>query len=306
MIVPVPDALVDDANIPLWETVKPLLVEAIGKKIDAAGLFGTDKPDSWPEAAIPAAVAAGNTVARGTGSDLGADVALLGQKLSQQGFGINGFAVKPGMQWELVGLRNAQGDPIYTQTLSGTPASGLYGFPLNEVNNGVWDENVADLLAADWSKFVIGVRQDITYDLFREGVISDDEGKVILNLMQQDCKALRVVFRVGFQVAVPATRLGGKYPAGVITPANAVAAAHISSEQIPAYSTDANTSDSGDLQSTVDPSTGDDATVGADTDATPLEKMTKTQLADYAEEHSIDLSGCSSKADMLDAIAEAE
>ena len=39
--------------------------------------------------------------------------------------------------------------------------------------------------------------------------------------MQQDTKALRVVFRVGFQTAVPMTRLGGSYPAGVITPAAA-------------------------------------------------------------------------------------
>ena len=37
--------------------------------------------------------------------------------------------------------------------------------------------------------------------------------------MQQDSKAMRVVFRVGFQVAQPLTRLGTVYPAGVVTPA---------------------------------------------------------------------------------------
>lgn len=221
VIVPIPDALIDDADVPLWDAIRPLLNEAIGKKVDQAGLFGVDKPDSWPEAVIPAAIAAGNTVARGTGADLGADVAMLGQKLAEQGFGINGFASKPGMQWELVGLRNANGDPIYTQSLAGAPTSGLYGYPLNEVTTGVWDASKAELLAGDWSKFVVGIRQDITYDLFKEGVISDADGKVILNLMQQDTKALRVVFRVGFQVAVPVTRLGGKYPAGVIVPAGA-------------------------------------------------------------------------------------
>ena len=220
VIVPIPDALIDDANVPLWDTVKPLLNEAIGKKVDEAALFGVDKPDSWPEAIVPAAITAGNTVARGTGADLGVDVAEIGKMLAGQGFGINGFASKPGMQWELVGLRNANGDPIYTQSLAGAPVSGLYGYPLNEVTTGVWDGSKADLLAADWGKFVIGIRQDITYDLFKEGVISDADGKVILNLMQQDTKALRVVFRVGFQVAVPLTRLGGKYPAGVIVPAS--------------------------------------------------------------------------------------
>lgn len=268
VIVPIPDALIDDADVPLWDTVKPLLNEAIGKKVDEAALFGIDKPESWPEAIIPASIAAGNTVVRGNGSDLGVDVAELGKILAQQGFGINGFATKPGMQWELVGLRNANGDPIYTQSLSGTPTSGLYGYPLNEVTTGVWDEAQAELLAADWNKFVVGIRQDITYDLFKEGVISDDDGKVILNLMQQDTKALRVVFRVGFQVAVPMTRLGGKYPAGVIVPAGSNTPAQASA---PAY-----------------------------------DGMNIAQLTAYATENGIDLGGATKKADIIAAIEAAE
>jgi len=221
VIVPIPDAVVDDANVPLWDQIKPLLAEAIGKKVDTAALFGLDKPASWPTAVVPAAIAAGNTVVEGTGADLGVDVASLGEKIALDGFGINGFAARPGLQWKLVGLRTSQGVPIYTPSLSAGTPSGLYGYPLNEVLNGSWDADAATLLAADWSKFVVGIRQDITYDLFSEGVISDTNGKVILNLMQQDTKALRVVFRVGFQVANPLTRIGGstRYPAGVIVPA---------------------------------------------------------------------------------------
>lgn len=221
VIVPIPDAVIDDANVPLWDQIKPLLAEAIGLKVDKAALFGEDKPTSWPTAVIPAAIAAGNTVTEGTGADLGVDVATLGQKVAEQGYGINGFATKPGLQWQLVGLRTAQGVPLYTPSLSAGAPAGLYGYPLNEVMNGSWDTDAATLLAADWSKFVVGIRQDITYDLFREGVITDATGKVVLNLMQQDTKALRVVFRVGFQIAKPITRVGGStgYPAGVIVPA---------------------------------------------------------------------------------------
>lgn len=99
--------------------------------------------------------------------------------------------------------------------------SNLYGYPLNEVKNGAWDATKAVLLAADWSKFVVGIRQDMTYQLFDQGVISNADGKVLYNLMQQDAKALRVVMRVGFQVANPITRVAAKgtqYPAGFITP----------------------------------------------------------------------------------------
>ena len=70
VIVPIPDALADDTRINLWEEVKPLVAEAIAHKIDSAAIFGTDKPDSWPAAIVPAAIKAGNTLAQGTNQDL--------------------------------------------------------------------------------------------------------------------------------------------------------------------------------------------------------------------------------------------
>ena len=222
VIVPIPDALVADSDIPLWDEIKPLLVEAIGQKIDEAAIFGVDKPTSWPEGIVPQAIAAGNAVVRGTNPDLAGDIAELGKLVARDGFAVNGFASMPGYNWELIGMRSQQGTPIYTPSLAaGTPA-GLYGYALNESFNGAWHADAAELLAADWSKFVVGVRQDITFDLFSEGVISDADGKVILNLMQQDTKALRVVFRAGFQIANPKTRANAddltRFPAGVITP----------------------------------------------------------------------------------------
>lgn len=221
-LVVVPDAVIDDSSIPIWSEVRPLLVEAIGKKIDEAGLFGVDKPGSWPTAVVPAAVAAGNVVTEGSGDDLAQEVATLGGMVAEDGFSINGFASAPGLNWRLVGLRNDQGTPIYTPSLAAGAPSTLYGYPLNEVTNGSWDAEEATLLGADWRKFVIGVRQDITFSISDSAVISDNEGKVIVNAYQQDSKILRVVFRVGFQVANPITRIGGvtRYPAGVLRDAS--------------------------------------------------------------------------------------
>lgn len=221
-LVVIPDALIDDTNVPLWNEIKPLLVEAIGKKVDQAGLFGTDKPASWPTAVVPGAIAAGNTVADGTGRDFASDVAALGAKVAQDGFAISGFASAPGLNWRLVGLRDDNGQPIYTPSLTGGTPSSLYGYPLNEVTNGAWDSAAATLIGADWSKIVVGIRQDITFKMLDQAVITDDTGKVIFNAPQQDSQIMRVVFRVGFQVANPLTRVNGvaatRYPAGVITP----------------------------------------------------------------------------------------
>ncbi len=76
-------------------------------------------------------------------------------------------------------------------------------------------------VAGDWSMAVIGVRQDMRVEVFREGVISDDTGKVILNLMQQDSAALRATGRFAFQVAVPVTLTAGgtRYPFAVMNAA---------------------------------------------------------------------------------------
>lgn len=221
-LVVVPDAVIDDSQIPIWSEVRPLLVQAIGRKVDEAGLFGVDKPGSWPTAVVPGAIAAGNTVDEGDNDDLAADVAELGQLVAEDGFAVNGFASAPGLNWRLVGLRNNQGSPIYTPSLAAGSPSTLYGYPLNEVTNGAWDSDEATLIGADWSKFVIGVRQDITFSISDSAVITDSEGKVIVNAYQQDSKILRVVFRVGFQIANPVTAVNSgitRYPAGVLAPA---------------------------------------------------------------------------------------
>ena len=222
-IVVIPDALIDDSNVPLWDEIKPLLVAAIGRKVDEAALFGVDKPASWPASIVTGATTANNTVQAGTGADLAVDVAELGKTLAEDGFALDGFASKPGINWELIGLRSETGIPIYSPSLAAGQPSTLYGYPLHEVTNGSWDAGEADMIAADWGKFVVGVRQDITFKVFDSGVISDGDGKVIVNLMQQDSKALRVVFRVAYQVAAPLTAIGAAagttgYPAAVLLP----------------------------------------------------------------------------------------
>src|SRR5690349_22177586 len=65
-IVPIPEAVIDDAGFDVWAQVQPRLAEAVGRALDAAIFFGTNKPASWPEAVVPAAIAAGNVYERGT------------------------------------------------------------------------------------------------------------------------------------------------------------------------------------------------------------------------------------------------
>lgn len=222
VIVPVPEAYLDDSQIPIWSEVRPLITEAFGRKLDLAGIFGVSKPTTWGTAIVPGAAGAGNIVLEGTGEDLAEEVAQLGQDLAEDGFDLTGFASAAGTQWRLRRLRDTDGQPIYSSPRDGSPAE-LYGRPLGESKNGGFRTNIATVVGGDWSKAIVGLRQDITFKVFTEGVISDDDGAVVLNLMQQDSVALRAVMRVAFTTANPVTALNTdedtRFPFAALVPA---------------------------------------------------------------------------------------
>lgn len=210
VLVPIPDAVRDDAEFDVWEELKPSIVEALGAKIDEATIFDVDTPPSFPDAVITGATKAGNTVTREDLGDLAADVGEedgVMNVVEEDGFAVTGFAARTRLKARLRGLRDANGALLFQPSLqAGTPAT-LYDEPIVYPDgNGAWEDRGVELIAGDWSKAVIGIRQDITYRVFDSGVISDEDGKVILNLMQQDSSVLRVVMRVGFVVANPINR----------------------------------------------------------------------------------------------------
>lgn len=219
VIVPVPEAYIADSGVPIWDEVRPLLGQAIGQKIDAACVFGDDAPSTFDTNIYDLADAAGNVVVAGTGDDLAVDVASMGELLATQGYSLSGFLSRPGFQWRLRGQRTQDGHPIYTE------GDGLYGRPLNEVENGSWDATQAHLIGGDFSKAIVGIRQDVSFKVFTEGVISDSSGNVVLNLMQQDSVALRVVARYAFATAKPVTTLEAdaaeRAPFAILAPGSA-------------------------------------------------------------------------------------
>jgi HK97 family phage major capsid protein len=206
-IVPIPLAYLDDADVPLWSQVQPRITEAVGALIDSAVLWGVNKPATWGESVFTGAGKSGHFSTEGAGLDLGQDVTVLGQLLAQTGYTVSGFAAMPGISWKLAGIRSAQGVPIYQPDMTDTPGGKLYGYQMSEINNGSWINPTAGalMLAGDFTKAIIGVRQDINFKMFTEGVISDDTGKVILNLMQQDAVAMRMVMRLAYATVNPVT-----------------------------------------------------------------------------------------------------
>lgn len=225
VIIPVPEAYLSDSQVPIWDQVRPRIAEAFGRKLDLAGLFGVNKPGTWGTSIVDGIEASGNVVTEGDNDDLAADIAEVAQKIAEDGFDVSGFVAAPGFSWRLIGLRSQQGVPIYVPNLAQDQPSGLYGRPFPELGNGGWVPAEATVIAGDWDFAVVGIRQDITFRMFTEGVITDDNGVVIVNLMQQDSVAIRAVMRLAFATANPITPVNTndatRFPFGMLQPVNA-------------------------------------------------------------------------------------
>lgn len=231
VIVPIPQAVLDDADYDLWGEIRPRIVEAFGKVIDAAAFFGTNKPDSWPTAIVPGAVAASNYAVQ---TSAGLYQAINGEngviaKLEEEGMNASGFVGALQLRSKLRGAVDSNGQPIfrsaYSNGAAGSMVYELNGQMIDFPDNGAWDATEALLLAGDFRFARYAIRQDITYKVLTEAVISDGSGNVILNLAQQDCVALRVVMRLGWALPKPVNPISGRnyYPFSVLLPTDTIA-----------------------------------------------------------------------------------
>ncbi len=75
-------------------------------------------------------------------------------------------------------------------------------------DNGAFDNTVCQMIVGDFKRAVYAIRQDITVKILDQGVIQNPTTKeIVYNLAQQDMIALRVVFRLGWALPNPATRV---------------------------------------------------------------------------------------------------
>lgn len=205
VIVPIPEAALDDADYDIWGEVKPRLTEAFGKVIDAAILFGTNKPSTWRAGVVPSAIAAGNGVPIGTSvfDDIMGESGLIA-KVELDGFNPNGVMSAIQMRGKLRGLKDTTGQPIFKSDMQGATRYGLDGMDMYFPMNGAFDPAQAQMIVGDWTQLVYAIRQDMTFKIFTEGVIQDPTTKAITyNLMQNDMVALRAVMRLGWEIANP-------------------------------------------------------------------------------------------------------
>jgi hypothetical protein len=240
VIVPISQHQLDDSDFDIWAEVKPALVTAFGKTIDQAVLYETNIPASWKTNMGGTGIVAGATAASKVVSIAAYDdtyAAILGAKADGTP-GLFGQVEKGGRMvtgsvaaFPMMGrLRNVRemvwdgtelvpaGQPLFTQT---NGQFSLNGSPVDFPENGSVVEANGLMIAGQWDQLLYAMRQDMTYRVLDQAVITDNQGTIIYNLAQQDMVALRAVMRIGFalpnQITAGGASATSRYPFAVLT-----------------------------------------------------------------------------------------
>lgn len=210
VIVPIPEAVLDDSEYDIWAEVKPRITEAFGKVIDGAILFDAEKPSTWRDGLVATATKAGTVVTLNTQDDLFDKIMAedgVIAKVEDCGYFVNGHMADISMRAKLRGLKDNNGQPLFKSDMQGSTSYALDGSPINFPNNGAFDKSKALMISGDFSQLVYSIRQDITFKLFTEGVVQNTDGAIAYNLMQNDMVALRAVMRLGWEIPNPINAL---------------------------------------------------------------------------------------------------
>lgn len=213
-IIPIPESVLDDTSYDVWAQVKPAIVAAFGKAIDAAVLYGTNIPTSWTTnlgaaGIVARCTAASHTISLAAYADL--YEALLGETnagtagllalLEADGFIASSHVAAVSMRSKIRNTRDSEGNPIWPNV------NEVDGAPVLYPTNGAIDSSTGLVISGDWSQLVFAVRQDVTYKILSETVITDTSGTIVYNLAQQDMVALRAVMRLGFALPNPINQM---------------------------------------------------------------------------------------------------
>ena len=217
VIVPIKKNVYNDSKYDIWGQIKPLIIQDAYRLIDEAILLGENKPAEWREGLIPSTITAGNTVAETTNDTTYTLISKAMTKVEEDGYDVTGLVGGVSLKGAFrEGLLDSTGQPL-------SPTSEVMQLPRVYAKNGAWNNEVAKFMVGDFTQAVYAIREDMTFEVFDTGSITDADGKVLYNLLQDDMVALRFTFRLGWEVANPVNLLNKdeatRFPFAVVTPA---------------------------------------------------------------------------------------
>jgi len=189
VIVPIPEAVLDDANYDIWAQIEPRIEEAFGKTIDKAIFLGAGKPASWREGLIPSIINAGANVTPTANENLYTQISKAMAKVEASGFNVNGILGGVGLKQAFrEGLLDTTGQPLDS-------GNEVVALPRMYMDNGAWDATLAKFIVGDFSQAVYAIRQDMTFKILDQATLDNGDG-TYFSLAEHDCVALRCVMRL--------------------------------------------------------------------------------------------------------------
>ena len=188
VIIPITREKINDSVISVLEECKGAIADSFANAIDKAVIFGTDSP--FTTNLFTAAGTQTKTAGVGTlDGDISAAMGLVeANKLTCTDI--------------LMGT--AQKQPLRTLTNSSgfkgaITLSAAYDLPIEFVKE--WDNTKALSVIGDFTKAVIGTREEIEYQVLDQATIGT--GEAAINLAERDMVAVKATMRLAFVVAEP-------------------------------------------------------------------------------------------------------
>jgi HK97 family phage major capsid protein len=203
-VIAIPDKMIEDTSINLWGYCRPLLSQAIAMALDGAVIFGVNAPASFPVGGIR-----GHAFAVNAGADAADTINLTMAHIEGLGLDPDGIAANLTVRSRLRGLRATTGELILgVASIGDYEVPSIYGVPAAytpfQGSSGVAP---ADVIVGDWDWAVLGIRQDIRFQIDPSGVIADASGVVQVSGFQDNVTPMKVWARFGFVLIDPVTVL---------------------------------------------------------------------------------------------------
>lgn len=186
VIVPCTKEKLHDSTLNVLSEVKDAIVDAFTRTIDAAVFFGT----SSPFANNLCTIAEVNKI---TSTDkFDTDISKAMGLVEANDLSVNGITTHNGMKQILRDLRDTNGNALVLP--GGVSGERIYNTPLYIPASKAWDKTKAESILGDFTKAIIGTREDITYEILDQATVGE------INLAEQDLIAVKCTMRFGFNV----------------------------------------------------------------------------------------------------------
>lgn len=215
VIVPTTREKMADTTIDVFGEMRTAIAESFYRTIDQSALFGTNSP--WAKNVVKSATDVGHVIQLGTNDSIDLDVSDSMAIIEEAGFDVNGFTAHYGIKNKLRKLRDTHGNQLYVE---GVNQREFYSNPIEFVRNKAWDKSLAEIITADWSKSLVGIREGISYEILTEATLQTvtmSDGQP-LSLAENDMIAIKATMRIGylpimdeaFSIVAPAKETKGK------------------------------------------------------------------------------------------------